>query len=171
MADHSAVALALGSNMGESAAILQGALDSLAALPGLDLIAVSNVYRTAPVGGPEQDDYLNAVVVGRTSMTPRDLLAATQAVERSFHRERTIRWGPRTLDIDILAMGPSVVDEPDLVIPHPRAHERAFVLVPWCDVEPGGQIPGRGAVADLAAAIDASGVQRDAGVLRIGGAA
>ncbi len=152
------VALGLGSNLGDSAQTLQSALDELAAVPGLDLSAVSPVYRTAPVGGPEQSDYLNAVAVGTTTLAPLDLLAAMQAVEQDHHRERVVRWGPRTLDVDVLALGDLVVDEPALTVPHPRAHERAFVLVPWCAADPAAVIPGHGAVAGLAAAIDTAGV-------------
>ncbi len=153
------VALALGSNVGDSAGILQGAVDELAATEGLELLAVSRVYRTDPVGGPEQDDYLNAVVLASTSLTPLDLLARTQRVEQSWHRTRDVRWGPRTLDIDILSVGTDVIDEPDLVVPHPRAHERAFVLVPWADVAPDAMVGDWGSVRDLLAGIDRSGVR------------
>ena len=153
------VALALGSNLGDSAAILQGAVDDLCAVEGLTLETVSAVYETDPVGGPDQDPYLNAVVVGRTTLTGPELLAATQAIEQAWHRVREVRWGPRTLDIDIVAMGDDVVDTDDLTVPHPRAHERAFVLVPWHDADPGARIPGRGLVADRLVECDATGVR------------
>ena len=130
------VALALGSNMGDSAAILQGAVDDLASVDGISVIAVSRAYETDPVGGPEQDAYLNAVALVVTDLDPWELLAVTQSIEQHWHRVREVRWGPRTLDIDILAVGEETVDSDDLVIPHPRAHERAFVLVPWLDVDP-----------------------------------
>lgn len=165
------VALALGSNLGDSATVLQAAVDDLAALPGLRLGAVSAVYRTAPVGGPEQPDYLNAVVVGETTFDPLALLTATQGVERAHHRVRDVRWGPRTLDIDVLALGDEVVDEPTLQVPHPRAHERAFVLVPWTDADPAAVIPGRGPVADLVAGVDRTGVTRTDIVLELPAAA
>ncbi len=165
------VALALGSNLGDSATVLQAAVDDLAALPGLSLGAVSAVYRTAPVGGPEQPDYLNAVVVGETTLDPLALLTATQGVERAHHRVRDVRWGPRTLDIDVLALGDEVVDEPTLQVPHPRAHERAFVLVPWTDADPAAVIPGRGPVADLVAGVDRTGVTRTDIVLELPAAA
>jgi 2-amino-4-hydroxy-6-hydroxymethyldihydropteridine diphosphokinase len=161
------VALALGSNMGDSATILQGAVDDLCAVEGLTLEAVSAVYETDPVGGPDQDAYLNAVVVGRTTLTGPDLLAATQAVETAWHRMRDVRWGPRTLDVDILTLGGEVVDTPSLTIPHPRAHERAFVLVPWCDVAPDAVVPGRGSVAALRQAVDSAGVRATPVVLRL----
>ena len=165
------VALALGSNLGDSATVLQAAVDDLAALPGLSLGAVSAVYRTAPVGGPEQPDYLNAVVVGETTFDPLALLTATQGVERAHHRVRDVRWGPRTLDVDVLALGDEVVDEPTLQVPHPRAHERAFVLVPWTDADPAAVIPGRGPVADLVAGVDRTGVTRTDIVLELPAAA
>ncbi len=165
------VALALGSNLGDSATVLQAAVDDLAALPGLRLGAVSAVYRTAPVGGPEQPDYLNAVVVGETTFDPLALLTATQGVERAHHRVRDVRWGPRTLDVDVIALGDEVVDEPTLQVPHPRAHERAFVLVPWTDADPAAVIPGRGPVADLVAGVDRTGVTRTDIVLELPAAA
>lgn len=154
------VALALGSNMGDSAAILQGAIDDLAAVDGLELLDVSPVYQTDPVGGPAQDRYLNAVVVGRTSLEALTLLAVAQRVESAWHRVRGVRWGPRTLDIDILALGGEQRDDAELTLPHPRAHERAFVLVPWGDVDPGAVIAGHGTVRDLLASVDAGGVRR-----------
>ena len=153
------VALALGSNMGDRAAILQGAVGDLATVDGVHVIAISRTYETDPVGGPEQDPYLNAVVVVLTDLDPWGLLAATQSIEQHWHRTREVRWGPRTLDIDILAIDTETVDSDDLVVPHPRAHERGFVLVPWADVAPGAVIPGKGRVADLAEAIGADGVR------------
>lgn len=161
------VALSLGSNLGDSAAILQGAVSDLCDVEGLDLDAVSPVYETDPVGGPDQDAYLNAVVVGRTSLDGHDLLAATQAVEQAWNRVRDVRWGPRTLDVDILTLGDEVVDTPTLTLPHPRAHERAFVLVPWCDVAPDAVIPGHGSVAALRDAIHSAGVRGTDVVLRL----
>lgn len=163
------VALALGSNLGESATILQAAVTDLAAVPGLRLTAASPVYRTAPVGGPEQPDYLNAVVLAETILAPLDLLAATQRIEQAHHRVRDVRWGPRTLDIDVLAIDDLVVDEPELTVPHPRAHERAFVLVPWSDVAPETVVPGRGALAALVAQVDVSGVEPTTVPLRLPG--
>lgn len=161
------VALALGSNMGDSAAILQGALDDLATVDGITLVAVSNTYETDPVGGPEQKAYLNAVVVALTDLDPWALLAVTQSVEQHWHRVRDVRWGPRTLDIDILAIDAETVDSDDLTIPHPRAHERGFVLVPWADVAPDAVIPGHGRIADLAQAVGADGVRAADTVLHL----
>jgi 2-amino-4-hydroxy-6-hydroxymethyldihydropteridine diphosphokinase len=164
------VALALGSNVGDSSAILQGAVRDLEGIPGLELDSVSRVFETEPVGGPEQSDFLNAVVIGRTSMDDESLLAAIHAVELSWHRTRLVRWGPRTLDIDIIAIGDEAIHTDDLVVPHPRAHERAFVLVPWLDVAPDARIVGVGSVADLLSASEASGVRPSSVVLHLAAA-
>jgi len=153
------VVLALGSNLGDSAGILRGAVVDLGAIDGFDVTAVSGVFETDPVGGPAQGRYLNAVVLGRTSLGAEELLAATQDVERRWQRTREVRWGPRTLDIDILAIGTETIDMDDLTVPHPRAHERGFVLVPWLEVDPEAVIPERGAVRDLVTSVDVSGVR------------
>lgn len=154
------VVLALGSNMGHSAAILQGALDDLGAIDGLVLECVSSVFETDPVGGPDQDAYLNAIVLGVTTLEPRMLLAATQQVEQAWHRTREVRWGPRTLDVDIIAMGDVQMESEELTLPHPRAHERGFVLVPWQDADLDATLIGHGSVVDLLAHVDVTGVRR-----------
>jgi 2-amino-4-hydroxy-6-hydroxymethyldihydropteridine diphosphokinase len=124
--------LALGSNLGDRWALLRR---GVAGLP--DVVAVSPVYETDPVGGPDdQGAYLNLVVELDTDLSPRELLAAAQRAEAGAKRVRTERWGPRTLDVDVLLVGHEVVDEPDLVVPHPRMWERAFVLVPLADLAP-----------------------------------
>jgi 2-amino-4-hydroxy-6-hydroxymethyldihydropteridine diphosphokinase len=128
--------LALGSNLGDRAAYLQGAVDALVASEGVTVRAVSNVYETDPVGGPEQGRYLNAVVAIETPLEPRELLAVAQAIESEARRVRGVRWGPRTLDVDVLLVGDARVDEPDLVVPHQRMWERGFVLAPLHDVAP-----------------------------------
>jgi 2-amino-4-hydroxy-6-hydroxymethyldihydropteridine diphosphokinase len=128
--------LGLGSNLGDRAALLQGAVDGLAATDGITVVAVSPVYETEPVGGPEQPEYLNAVVAVDTELTPRQLLDVAQRLEDTAGRVRAEHWGPRTLDVDVLLVGEEHVDEPDLVVPHPRLYERAFVMVPLADLEP-----------------------------------
>jgi 2-amino-4-hydroxy-6-hydroxymethyldihydropteridine diphosphokinase len=128
--------LGLGSNLGDRLDHLQRAIDALAARDGVDVIAVSRVYETAPVGGPEQHDFLNAVLAIETTLDPFALLAAAQAAEQGEQRVRTVRWGPRTLDVDVLSYGDERVVTADLEIPHPRMHERAFVLAPLHDVAP-----------------------------------
>jgi 2-amino-4-hydroxy-6-hydroxymethyldihydropteridine diphosphokinase len=128
--------LGLGSNLGDRLDHLQRAVDALDAVESIDVVAVSRVYETAPVGGPEQDDFLNAVLAIDTTLDPFALLAAAQAVETGEERVRTVRWGPRTLDVDVLRYGDERISTPDLEIPHPRMHERAFVLAPLRDVAP-----------------------------------
>jgi 2-amino-4-hydroxy-6-hydroxymethyldihydropteridine diphosphokinase len=157
------VVLALGSNLGDRLAHLQEGLDVLAARPGLDCLAVSPVYETVPVGGPAQGDYLNAVVIAETALPASAILQRAQEAEAALHRVRAQRWGPRTLDVDVIAYGSQVSDDPELTLPHPRAHERAFVLAPWHDLEPDAQIPGRGAIADLLTRVGRAGVRRAGG--------
>jgi 2-amino-4-hydroxy-6-hydroxymethyldihydropteridine diphosphokinase len=153
------VVLALGSNLGDRLASLQRAVDLLCG-DELRCTAVSGVYQTAPVGGPAQDDYLNAVLVGRSGRPARQLLELAQAAEAALHRVRTQRWGPRTLDVDIIACGDEISTDPALTLPHPRAHERAFVLVPWLEADPDAVLPGHGRVAGLVRATGTAGVRR-----------
>ncbi len=153
------VVLALGSNLGNRLANLQDGVDALCARPGLQDVAVSPVYETAPVGGPAQPDYLNAVLVAATTLPARAILDRGQEAENALHRLRGQRWGPRTLDVDVIVYGTEISNDPALTLPHPRAHERAFVLAPWHDVDPGAVIPGQGRVADLLAAAGTAGVR------------
>jgi dihydroneopterin aldolase/2-amino-4-hydroxy-6-hydroxymethyldihydropteridine diphosphokinase len=152
--------LALGSNLGARQQELQRAVDQLAATPGLRVTAVSPVYETDPVGGPEQPDFLNAVVLAVTDLPPTALLRRAQAIEAAARRTREVRWGPRTLDVDIVAYGEQVSADPTLTLPHPRARERAFVLAPWRDADPDAELPGYGPVAALLAAVGGQGVRR-----------
>ena len=140
--------LALGSNLGDRLATLQRAVDLLAAVPGVEVVRSSRVYETEPVG-PPQPDYLNAVVEVRTSLAPGELLTACLGVEDALGRIRAERWGPRTVDVDVLTYGDRDVDEPDLTIPHPRMHERGFVLVPLLELTADPRLPGGRHVADL----------------------
>ena len=163
------VVLSVGSNLGDRLGTLQGCVQAIGGLPETDVLAISPVYETAPVGGPSQPDYLNAVLVIETGLAPRDLLAATQRIEADFGRIRAERFGPRTLDIDIISYDEEISDDPVLTLPHPRAHERAFVLAPWHDVDPAAILPGRGPVATLAGALLAgpgrAGLRRQPGVV------
>lgn len=129
--------LGIGSNLGDRLAYLQLAVDRLATAEGITVVAVSPVYETDPVGGPVQDDFLNAVVAVETTLAPHALLAVAQGAEAAARRVRTERWGPRTLDVDVLLVDDLVSDDPVLTIPHPRMGERAFVLAPLHDVAPG----------------------------------
>jgi 2-amino-4-hydroxy-6-hydroxymethyldihydropteridine diphosphokinase len=150
--------LALGSNLGDRMANLQDGVDAVAGAAGISFLAVSPVYQTAPVGGPpDQPDFLNAVLLVTAARPARELLDLAQAAEQAAHRVRGQRWGPRTLDVDVIAYGGTVSDDPVLTLPHPRAHQRAFVLVPWHDVDPGAVLPTRGPVASLLAAVTAAG--------------
>ena len=155
----SKVVLSLGSNMGDSAAILQEAVDFLAETPDLMLVDVSPVYQTKPVGGIEQDDFLNLIVVAESTLEPLTILDRAQAIEDNFGRVRDVRFGPRTLDIDVIMVGKRI-SEDNIELPHPRAHERAFVLVPWLDIDPKGEIAVHGPIAELIDDVDVSGVVR-----------
>lgn len=160
--------LALGANLGDRAATLQKALDGLAAQ--MQVVAVSGIYETAPVGGPAQPDFYNAVVLVDTALTASQLLTVAHSLEAAAGRVRLEHWGPRTLDVDVLAYGDQRSDDPQLTLPHPRAHERAFVVLPWLEVEPDGAINGCGTLAQLATNLGADGVRRlDAPVLRTPG--
>jgi 2-amino-4-hydroxy-6-hydroxymethyldihydropteridine diphosphokinase len=127
---------------------LQRAVELLATEPGLRVERSSRVYETDPVGGPPQPEYLNAVVEVQTTLSPHDLLAACMDVEQRMGRVRGERWGPRIIDVDVLTYDEEEVDEPDLVVPHPRMHERAFVLVPLLELDPDPALPGRGRISE-----------------------
>ena len=142
------IAFGLGANLGDVVEALQGAVDSLA--PFLIDARVSHVYETSPVGGPLQPDYANAVLVGESGASPDNLLALAHRAEHEWNRTRDVRWGPRTLDVDLLVVGDVVSDDPRLTLPHPRAAERGFVLIPWAEVDPDATLPDGRRVADLA---------------------
>ena len=143
-------ALGLGSNLGDRRAHLDGALQALGRVGRI--LAVSSFRETAPVGGPPQPDYLNGAVTLSTAKTPLELLHDAQEIERRAGRERGVAWGPRTLDLDLLLYGDRIVSEPDLMIPHPRLHERLFVLEPLGEIAPDWLVPGLGrTVGDLLA--------------------
>jgi 2-amino-4-hydroxy-6-hydroxymethyldihydropteridine diphosphokinase len=159
--------LSVGANLGDRLGTLQGCVQAIAELPDTDVLAISPLYETAPVGGPPQPDYLNAVLLIQTGLPPRDLLDASHAIEARFGRVRAERFGPRTLDVDIISYAGQVSDDPELTLPHPRAHERAFVLAPWHDIDPGADLPGYGPVDQLLAGLDQGGVRQvPAAVLR-----
>ena len=140
--------IGLGANLGDPRAALAAAIDALAALPESRLVAVSSIWRSAPIdsSGP---DYLNAVALLDTRFEPQALLAELQRIERVHGRERPYRNAPRTLDLDLLLYGDRHIDTPDLSVPHPRLHERAFALRPLAELAPDRVIPGRGRVSEL----------------------
>jgi len=139
----------VGANLGDREATIRAAL---AALPGV--VAVSELRETAPVGVVDQPPFLNGAAALETELSPRELLDALLEVERRLGRERRERWGPRTIDLDLLLHGDDVVDEPGLTVPHPRLHERRFALEPLLDLDPDLVVPGRGRVIDLLARLD-----------------
>jgi len=149
----------LGSNLGDRAAYLLLGLSALSRLPKTHLLRLSPVYETAPVG-PPQPPYLNMVAELETELSPKGLLAEMLRVEKALGRERRERWGPRTLDLDLLLYGDLVLEEEGLSVPHPRLHERAFVLVPLLDLLPEGRHPLLGqSFAELLASLDVSSVR------------
>jgi 2-amino-4-hydroxy-6-hydroxymethyldihydropteridine diphosphokinase len=153
--------LALGSNLGERRERLQSAVAALEDTPEVTIVAVSSVYETEPVDALEgSGKFLNAVVLIDTTLTVHTLLDRALAIEDAFGRDRSVKGAPRTLDVDLLVVGQRVCDDDQLKLPHPRAHERGFVLVPWLEIDPEGEIPGRGFVADLIADVDTTGVTK-----------
>lgn len=157
----SRVVLSLGSNVGDRLGHLQGAVDALRPF----LLAVSPVYETDPVGPVPQADYLNAVLMAQDSGDAGGWLDRSQALERAAGRVRSQRWGPRTLDVDLIVVADLISADAALTLPHPRAYERAFVLVPWLDIDPDAVLPGHGAVRDLVAGLDTSGIQPAPGLV------
>lgn len=153
--------LSIGSNLGDRAGRLQGAVSALEDTPEVTVVAISSVYETEPVGTPEgSGSFLNAVVLIDTTLTVHTLLDRALAIEDAFERERSEPGAPRTLDVDIIVVGDRVANDDSLTLPHPRAHERGFVLVPWLEIDPEGEIPGHGFVADLVSGVDTSGITK-----------
>ncbi len=150
--------VSLGSNLGDRMAHLRAGIAAF----GTEVRAVSSVYRTPPWGPVAQDDFYNLVLIAEDgAVDAGGWLAKCQAVERDQDRERAVRWGPRTLDADVITVDGQVSDEdPDFVLPHPRAHERAFVLVPWAEIDPTATLPGYGPIADLLDGLDRSGIRK-----------
>jgi 2-amino-4-hydroxy-6-hydroxymethyldihydropteridine diphosphokinase len=140
--------LSIGSNLGDRLAALQAAVDIL------EPSAISPVYESTPVGGPPQGDYLNAVVI--CPFDAHEAWDRAQQAERALRRERNVRWGPRTLDVDVIVADGEAPEA--ILLPHPRAHERAFVLVPWHDIDSEAVLPGHGRIADLLAVVGVAGV-------------
>lgn len=155
--------LSIGSNLGDRLGYLRLAVDGL----GAAVLGASGVYETSPWGVTDQPDFLNAVlIVADDAASARDWLAAAGDLEREAERVRERHWGPRSLDVDIVTVDGYLSDAPELVLPHPMAHRRAFVLLPWVELEPDAELPGRGRVADLLAGLPES---ERAGVSRLDG--
>lgn len=152
--------IGLGANLGDPRDQVRRAIASLAELPGTRLLAVSSLYRSAPVGVGAQPDFTNAVAEIATTLGARALLEALLAAERRFGRRREFPGAPRTLDLDLLLYGDRVIVEPGLVVPHPRMHERAFVLAPLAEIAPDVAIPGKGRAKTLLAACPNQKIER-----------
>jgi 2-amino-4-hydroxy-6-hydroxymethyldihydropteridine diphosphokinase len=147
----------LGANLGDRSAILRAALEQLAAEPGVSLVAVSSVRETDPVGPVDQPRFLNAAAAVDTDLSPRGLLDRLLGIERRLGRTRAgPRFGPRTIDLDLLLYGQERLDEPGLEVPHPRLHERLFALEPLFELDPGLVVPGRGALSEIIAGLQSS---------------
>ena len=145
----------LGANLGPKEVTLLRAVDLLGAEPGVDVLALSRLRETDPVGKVDQPQFLNAAVAVETTLAPRELLDALLRIERELGRTRDgERFGPRTIDLDLLLYADDVVDEPGLRVPHPRLHERRFALEPLAELQPDAEIPGRGPVSELLARLD-----------------
>lgn len=154
--------VAIGGNQGQVRATLEAAIEAIDALPGTRVLQRSSLYRTPAWGRTDQPDFINGVLAVETTLAAPDLLANLLGIERRFGRlrdEDAGRWGPRTLDLDLLLYDEQVLELPGLSLPHPRLHERAFVLVPLAEIAPGLVVPGRGRVDGLLAKVDASGIE------------
>jgi 2-amino-4-hydroxy-6-hydroxymethyldihydropteridine diphosphokinase len=153
--------VSMGSNLGDRLGKLQGGVSALEDTPEVTVVSISSVYETEPVDTPPgSGKFLNAIVLIDTTLTVHTLLDRALAIEEAFGREHSDYGAPRTLDVDLIIVGDRVADDEQLVLPHPRAHERGFVLVPWLEVDPEGEIPGKGFVADLIGDVDTAGVTK-----------
>lgn len=146
--------VALGANLEEPEAAVELAITLLE--QSTNLIARSSLYSTKPVGGPPQPDYVNAVCIIESNLPAHDLLALLHGIEKSMGRVREERWGPRVIDLDLITYGPLLLEGEDLTLPHPRAHERRFVLEPWLEIDPDAELPLYGLVSDILAELPPS---------------
>ena len=152
--------IALGSNLSQPQQQVRAALDELAALPGCRLLQASSLYLSAPVGYTDQPDFVNAVCLLETGLEPQALLSALHGIEAKFGRERTFRNAPRTLDLDIIDFNGITLHSERLTLPHPRAHERSFVMLPLAEIAPDYRLPGQPTAAELAATLGSDGIKR-----------
>jgi len=146
------VVIALGSNLGDRDLNIDSAVMELAKL--IEVTHLSTNHETDPVGGPAQPKYLNAVLIGESKLDPHELLIGALEIENRLGRTREVHWGPRTIDIDLISAGDEVINSKVLVLPHPRAHERAFVLKPWLEIDPDAVLSGYGQVQDILAGLE-----------------
>ena len=141
------VVIALGANLGNRELYIDSAVAELAKI--IEITHLSTNHETDPVGGPEQPKYLNAIAIAETELDPRELLIVMLEIENKLGRKREVHWGPRTIDLDLIVFGDEIIDSETLVLPHPRAHERKFVLEPWLEIEPDAYIPGIGEIENI----------------------
>ena len=141
------VVIALGSNLGDRSLNIDSAVMELAKI--IEITHLSTKHETDPVGGPAQPKYLNAVLIAESELDPHELLIGALEIENRLGRTREVHWGPRTIDIDLISAGNEVINSQVLVLPHPRAHEREFVLKPWLEIDPDAALPGYGPVQDI----------------------
>lgn len=139
--------IALGSNLGDRELNIDSAVAEIAKI--IEVTHLSTNHETDPVGGPDQPKYLNAVLIAESLLAPDELLKALLAIESRLGRVRDIHWGPRTIDLDLIIVNDEKIDSPDLVLPHPRAHERRFVLEPWAEIDPEAVLPGHGRIEEI----------------------
>jgi 2-amino-4-hydroxy-6-hydroxymethyldihydropteridine diphosphokinase len=139
--------IALGSNLGNRELYIDSAVSELAKI--IEITHLSTNHETDPVGGPEQPKYLNAIAIAETELDPRELLIVMLEIENKLGRKREVHWGPRTIDLDLIVFGDEIIDSETLVLPHPRAHERKFVLEPWLEIDPHAYIPGIGEIENI----------------------
>jgi len=149
--------VALGSNLGDRFDYLQKAVNEINSLTDIEILEISSVYETLPVGGPEQGNYLNAIVTLNTKFEAKELLLKLLLIELNLGRQREIAWGPRTIDLDIIWFEDQTINLENLVLPHPRAHERCFVIKPWLEIEPKARI-GNTEIREFLKNLDCSGV-------------
>jgi 2-amino-4-hydroxy-6-hydroxymethyldihydropteridine diphosphokinase len=152
--------IGVGANLRNPVAQVRSGIEALAMLPDTRLVRFSSLYKSAPVGYLDQPEFVNAVAQVETTLTPRALLDALARLERRHGRTREFANAPRTLDLDLLLYGDTIVDEPGLTVPHPRMHERAFVMVPLAEIAPEARVPGRGIAAELVRSVDQASVSR-----------
>lgn len=152
--------IALGANLGDAEGSLRAVMRELATVPGIRLLKSSSLYRTAPVGLKNQPDFINAAAMLETDLSATETLAVLFSIEQRFGRQRSIPNAPRTLDLDLLLHGGEISADPELTLPHPRMHERAFVLAPLAEIAQGLNIPGQGRVVDLLAQCADQPIQR-----------
>lgn len=151
--------ISLGSNIGDKFSYLQSAVNEINGLSHSEILICSSVYKTKPVGFEDQDDFLNAVIILETEFSAEELLLKLLLIELNLGRERTIKWGPRTIDLDLIDYEKLVLNSDKLTLPHPRAYERCFVLKPWNEIDDSAEITGRGKVNQILENMDCNGVE------------